>query len=122
MWKKGAEKMKNEVLNVVEKEEEMQHPYAFHVSGPRNVSSPNWKDLINSSWLVPKSSFSRSLIRAHFTISLILFVCVFVFLNEKLTCALIGYAECLLLYLKRLDFGLFFNSRVNRMLACVSFL
>ncbi|CAA2967689.1 GDSL esterase lipase At4g10955-like [Olea europaea subsp. europaea] len=50
MWKKGAEKMKNEVLNVVEKEEEMQHPYAFHVSGPRNVSSPNWKDLINSSW------------------------------------------------------------------------
>lgn len=50
MWKKGAEKMKNEVLNVVEKEEEMQHPYAFHVSGPRKVSSPNWKDLINSSW------------------------------------------------------------------------
>ncbi|CAI9784344.1 unnamed protein product [Fraxinus pennsylvanica] len=50
MWKKGAEKMKNEVLNGVEKEEEMQHPYAFHVSGPRNVSSPNWKDLINSSW------------------------------------------------------------------------
>ncbi|XP_047308780.1 GDSL esterase/lipase At4g10955-like [Impatiens glandulifera] len=26
------------------------HPYAFHVSGPRNLSSPNWKDLINSSW------------------------------------------------------------------------
>ncbi|XP_043701984.1 GDSL esterase/lipase At4g10955 [Telopea speciosissima] len=26
------------------------HPYAFHVSGPRNVSSPNWRDLINSSW------------------------------------------------------------------------
>ncbi|KAJ4980654.1 hypothetical protein NE237_031491 [Protea cynaroides] len=26
------------------------HPYAFHVSGPRNVSSPNWRELINSSW------------------------------------------------------------------------
>lgn len=26
------------------------HPYAFHVSGPRKVSSPNWRDLINSSW------------------------------------------------------------------------
>lgn len=31
------------------------HPYAFHVSGPRNVSSPNWRDLINSSWSVPIS-------------------------------------------------------------------
>ncbi|CAH9091091.1 unnamed protein product [Cuscuta epithymum] len=30
--------------------EEESHPYAFHVSGPRNVSSPNWRDLINSSW------------------------------------------------------------------------
>lgn len=28
------------------------HPYAFHVSGPRKVSAPNWRDLINSSWLV----------------------------------------------------------------------
>ncbi|KAK9085807.1 hypothetical protein Sjap_026218 [Stephania japonica] len=26
------------------------HPYAFHVSGPRKISSPNWRDLINSSW------------------------------------------------------------------------
>ncbi|XP_048138298.1 GDSL esterase/lipase At4g10955 [Rhodamnia argentea] len=26
------------------------HPYAFHVSGPRNVSSPNWRDLLSSSW------------------------------------------------------------------------
>lgn len=26
------------------------HPDAFHVSGPRNVASPNWRDLINSSW------------------------------------------------------------------------
>ncbi|KAF8007811.1 hypothetical protein BT93_K1719 [Corymbia citriodora subsp. variegata] len=23
---------------------------AFHVSGPRNVSSPNWRELLNSSW------------------------------------------------------------------------
>ncbi|VFQ85599.1 unnamed protein product [Cuscuta campestris] len=30
--------------------EEESHPYAFHVSGPRNVSSPNWRDLIISSW------------------------------------------------------------------------
>ncbi|KAF8116959.1 hypothetical protein N665_0013s0018 [Sinapis alba] len=29
------------------------HPYAFHVSGPRNVASPNWRDLINSSWKDP---------------------------------------------------------------------
>lgn len=33
-----------------EKEEEEAHPYAFHVSGPRNVAKPNWRDLINSSW------------------------------------------------------------------------
>ncbi|KAL2938800.1 hypothetical protein RDABS01_022249 [Bienertia sinuspersici] len=26
------------------------HPYAFHVSGPRNLSSPTWRDIINSSW------------------------------------------------------------------------
>ncbi|KAK1388745.1 Golgi transport complex family protein [Heracleum sosnowskyi] len=26
------------------------HPFAFHVSGPRKVSSPNWRDLLNSSW------------------------------------------------------------------------
>ncbi|CAN0897325.1 GDSL esterase/lipase At4g10955 [Linum grandiflorum] len=26
------------------------HPYAFHVSGPRNVASLNWRDLISSSW------------------------------------------------------------------------
>ncbi|KAJ8638975.1 hypothetical protein MRB53_015669 [Persea americana] len=26
------------------------HPYDFHVSGPRNLSTPNWRDLINSSW------------------------------------------------------------------------
>ncbi|KAL2316818.1 hypothetical protein Fmac_030694 [Flemingia macrophylla] len=26
------------------------HPYAFHVSGPRNFNSLNWRDLIVSSW------------------------------------------------------------------------
>lgn len=30
---------------------QVHHPYAFHVSGPRKVSAPNWRDLINSSWL-----------------------------------------------------------------------
>ncbi|KAK4434805.1 hypothetical protein Salat_0643400, partial [Sesamum alatum] len=29
---------------------QIQHPYAFHVSGPRNVPSINWRDLINSNW------------------------------------------------------------------------
>ena len=35
---------------VVKEDDADHHPYAFHVSGPRNVSSPNWRDLINSSW------------------------------------------------------------------------
>ncbi|XP_058068400.1 GDSL esterase/lipase At4g10955-like [Magnolia sinica] len=26
------------------------HPYDFHVSGPRNLSLPNWRDIISSSW------------------------------------------------------------------------
>ncbi|XP_030517316.1 GDSL esterase/lipase At4g10955-like [Rhodamnia argentea] len=26
------------------------HPYAFHVSGPRHLSSPNWRHLLNSTW------------------------------------------------------------------------
>lgn len=30
------------------------HPDAFHVSGPRNVTSLNWRDLISSSWKDPK--------------------------------------------------------------------
>ncbi|KAJ1688363.1 hypothetical protein LUZ63_019753 [Rhynchospora breviuscula] len=29
------------------------HPYDFHVSGPRNLSAPNWRDLIRSSWKDP---------------------------------------------------------------------
>ncbi|XP_031106416.1 GDSL esterase/lipase At4g10955-like [Ipomoea triloba] len=32
------------------KEMSQYHPYAFQASGPRNVSTPSWRDLINSSW------------------------------------------------------------------------
>ena len=32
---------------------EQAHQYAFHVSGPRNLSTLNWRDIISSSWLVP---------------------------------------------------------------------
>lgn len=47
--------MKEETTKETTKEEtpaegEEAHPYAFHVSGPRNVSSPNWRELLNSSW------------------------------------------------------------------------
>lgn len=61
MDKISAEEMRNEGETLKESGIES-HPYAFHVSGPRNVSSPNWKDLINSSWLVSsthKSYFFR---------------------------------------------------------------
>ncbi|XP_057763811.1 GDSL esterase/lipase At4g10955-like [Salvia miltiorrhiza] len=64
MAKKGAEEAKSEVLQVVDEAgrnldcanqlepqiQTQQHPYAFHVSGPRNVPSINWRDLINSTW------------------------------------------------------------------------
>ncbi|XP_055801426.1 GDSL esterase/lipase At4g10955-like [Solanum dulcamara] len=58
MSKRGVEEMRNEMV-AAEGEIKMEnfekgvvesHPYAFHVSGPRNVASPNWRDLINSSW------------------------------------------------------------------------
>lgn len=68
MARKDADEMKIEVLQVVEEAGEnldcsnqleiqtqnqiQQHPYAFHVSGPRNVPTINWRDLINSTWLV----------------------------------------------------------------------
>uniref|UniRef100_A0ACD5VHX2 Uncharacterized protein n=1 Tax=Avena sativa TaxID=4498 RepID=A0ACD5VHX2_AVESA len=29
------------------------HPYAFHVSGPRNLPQPNWREIIRSSWKDP---------------------------------------------------------------------
>ncbi|KAM7277773.1 hypothetical protein ACFE04_004907 [Oxalis oulophora] len=35
---------------IEEEQVEENHPYAFHVSGPRNLTSPNWRDLISSSW------------------------------------------------------------------------
>ncbi|XP_009789272.1 GDSL esterase/lipase At4g10955 [Nicotiana sylvestris] len=53
MAKISAEEMRNEVGTegeIVKESATESHPYAFHVSGPRNVSSPNWRDLINSSW------------------------------------------------------------------------
>lgn len=53
MAKPEAEEITTEVVVVNEQEEahnQHHHPYAFHVSGPRNVASPNWRDLINSSW------------------------------------------------------------------------
>ncbi|QCD79507.1 hypothetical protein DEO72_LG1g3149 [Vigna unguiculata] len=37
---------------VQQKEEDASHPYAFHVSGPRNLTNLNWRDLISSSWWV----------------------------------------------------------------------
>lgn len=40
-----------EVVQEEEEEaEEASHPYAFHVSGPRNLANLNWRDLISSSW------------------------------------------------------------------------
>ncbi|PON89722.1 Fungal lipase-like domain containing protein [Trema orientale] len=45
MAKRGPEEITNEII-----EEKEAHPYAFHVSGPRNVNAPNWRELINSSW------------------------------------------------------------------------
>ncbi|KAF8413589.1 hypothetical protein HHK36_001580 [Tetracentron sinense] len=41
---------RNHVEEEISVEEDELHPYAFHVSGPRNISSPNWRDLISSSW------------------------------------------------------------------------
>ena len=65
MAKRNAEEMEaSEVAMDGEKAREKgedDHPYAFHVSGPRNVSSPNWRDLINSSWSVLSLSLSLSL-------------------------------------------------------------
>lgn len=29
------------------------HPYDFHVSGPRNLPTPNWREIIRSSWKDP---------------------------------------------------------------------
>ncbi|XP_052207515.1 GDSL esterase/lipase At4g10955 [Diospyros lotus] len=51
MAKRSAEEMATEAdVEEGENENSHHHPYAFHVSGPRNISSPNWRDIINSSW------------------------------------------------------------------------
>ncbi|KAE8684652.1 golgi transport complex family protein [Hibiscus syriacus] len=44
-----------------DKEKEEAHPYAFHVSGPRNVARPNWRDLINSSWSTENRTYENAL-------------------------------------------------------------
>ncbi|XP_057735933.1 GDSL esterase/lipase At4g10955-like [Arachis stenosperma] len=43
-----------------EVEEEEAHPYSFHVSGPRNLSTLNWRDLIYSTW--KDSNYKRTVI------------------------------------------------------------
>ncbi|KAJ1383124.1 hypothetical protein SESBI_43656 [Sesbania bispinosa] len=48
-----AEEKEEGTEEVIQQEEA--HPYAFHVSGPRNLTNLNWRDLINSSWLAPIS-------------------------------------------------------------------
>ncbi|CAL9234570.1 unnamed protein product [Arabidopsis halleri] len=45
-----AENHMKSLICLFSMEDEAHHPYAFHVSGPSNVASPNWGDLINSSW------------------------------------------------------------------------
>nr|GLL47237.1 GDSL esterase/lipase At4g10955-like [Ipomoea trifida] len=50
MTLEGEKVIVKEIMNKEDESESESHPYAFHVSGPRNVSSPNWRDLINSSW------------------------------------------------------------------------
>lgn len=57
---KEIEEAKTPVAVAVAVQEEAAHPYAFHVSGPRNVTSPNWRDLINSSW--KDANYKRSVI------------------------------------------------------------
>lgn len=49
---KGEEEKEGtkEVVQEEEEAEEASHPYAFHVSGPRNLANLNWRDLISSSW------------------------------------------------------------------------
>ncbi|CAI9089018.1 OLC1v1023503C1 [Oldenlandia corymbosa var. corymbosa] len=56
--KTNTEEGDNVVVVMQSKEEG--HPYAFHVSGPRNVPSPNWKDFFSSSW--KDGNYKRSVI------------------------------------------------------------
>ncbi|MCL7051205.1 hypothetical protein MKW94_021232 [Papaver nudicaule] len=45
-----AKAMVEKIASPGGEEQENHHPYAYHVSGPRNLSSPNWRDIISSSW------------------------------------------------------------------------
>ncbi|KAL5701411.1 hypothetical protein ACHQM5_026751 [Ranunculus cassubicifolius] len=47
-------------VEVKVKEKDDEHPYAFHVAGPRNISSPNWKEIFSSSW--NDENYKRSVI------------------------------------------------------------
>ncbi|KAI9114799.1 hypothetical protein K1719_014497 [Acacia pycnantha] len=50
-WISAALMAKPDKRGVEERlQDEAHHPYAFHVSGPRNFASLTWKDLLNSSW------------------------------------------------------------------------
>ncbi|KAL7143583.1 hypothetical protein ABFS83_08G201600 [Erythranthe nasuta] len=72
MWKKGSPKKEVLQLQVVEpksrnricRNDDDEHPYAFHVSGPRNVSPLNWRDLLFSTW---KDSNYKRTVMACFT-------------------------------------------------------
>ncbi|XP_072985368.1 GDSL esterase/lipase At4g10955-like [Typha latifolia] len=46
------------------------HPYDFHVSGPRNLSSPNWRDLFQSSWKDP--NYKRMVIACFIQVAYLL--------------------------------------------------
>ncbi|XP_058782369.1 GDSL esterase/lipase At4g10955-like [Vicia villosa] len=48
------------VIQTPQEHEEEAHPYAFHVSGPRNLVNLNWRDLISSSW--KDSNYKRTVI------------------------------------------------------------
>ncbi|XP_057954593.1 GDSL esterase/lipase At4g10955 [Malania oleifera] len=51
MAKRRAEDILEEGREIKDTEKGKEaHPYAFHVSGPRNLSSPGWRELISSSW------------------------------------------------------------------------
>ncbi|MCL7023274.1 hypothetical protein MKW94_002321 [Papaver nudicaule] len=41
-----AKTMVEKIASPGGEEDENHHPYAYHVSGPRNLSSPNWRDII----------------------------------------------------------------------------
>ena len=62
MAKRSADDMTTKEGFLEGDKEKDAHPYAFHVSGPRNVPSPNWRDLINSNWSVPSILYIFSVV------------------------------------------------------------